>query len=261
MPERTSYAEGTPSWVDLSSPEVADSRAFYGSLFGWEANAASDPPEESGGYEIFTLRGKRTAGVMPIMNPGQPSAWTTYIAVDDADATTAKARQAGGQVVLEPMDVMTAGRMAAFVDPTGAFIGIWQAGDHTGAELVNEPGCLTWNELSTRDADGAKAFYPAVFGVEPAAWDSPRDDGYMVWNVGGSMVGGLIEMDDRWPAEAPPSWTAYFMVEDADATTAQAVELGGTVLVEPFDAPDIGRIALLTDAHGAVFGVMSPAST
>jgi predicted enzyme related to lactoylglutathione lyase len=259
MPERTSYAEGTPSWVDLSSPDVEASSAFYGSLFGWQADAATADPEESGGYAIFTLRGKRVAGVMPVMSPEQPPAWSTYIAVDDADATVAKAKAAGGQIVVEPMDVMQAGRMAFFVDPTGAFIGIWQAGEHTGAELVNEPGCLTWNDLATRDAEAAKAFYPTVFGVEAAAWDGPSDNGYTVWNVAGSTVGGLIQMDERWSAEAPASWTAYFMVEDADATTAQAVELGGTALVEPFDAPDIGRIALLTDAHGAVFGVMSPA--
>lgn len=259
MPERTSYAQGTPSWADLGSPDVEASTAFYGALFGWRSAAASENPEESGGYEIFTLRGKRVAGVMALMAPDQPPAWTTYIAVDDADDVAAKAADAGGQVVVAPMDVMAAGRMGGFIDPTGAFIGIWQAGEHTGAELVNEPGTMGWNELATPDTEAAKAFYAAVFGVEPVPFGPGGGRDYTVWNVDGQAVGGLIQMDEKWPEGVQPHWMTYFYVEDADASAAQVEQLGGVVHVEPFDIPGVGRIAVVTDPQGAAFSIMAPA--
>jgi predicted enzyme related to lactoylglutathione lyase len=257
MPERTSYAEGTPSWVDLSSPDIGASTAFYGELFGWDS-AATGPVEETGGYEIFTLGGKRVAGVAALQDPAQPPMWSTYIAVDDADETAAKATAAGGHVAVAPMDIMTAGRMAFLVDPTGASIGIWQAGDHTGAEVVNEPVSLGWNELMTRSPEEAKAFYSAVFGMTAAPWDVPGGRDYVVWQVDGKMVGGLLAMDDEnFPPEMPSNWAIYFVVPDADAIAAKAGELGGATMVEPFDAPGVGRIAILADPHRAVFGVIS----
>ena len=257
MPERTSYAEGTPSWVDLSSPVVGASTAFYGELFGWDSSGA-EPIEETGGYEIFLLGGKRIAGVGPLQDPNQPPAWATYIAVDDADETAAKATEAGGQVLVEPMDVMDAGRMAILADTTGAVVGIWQARAHTGAQLVNEPVSLGWNELMTRAPEEAKAFYAAVFGMTTAPWEGAGDREYTVWQVDGQMVGGLLTMDDEnFPPEMPSNWAIYFVVADADATAAKAGELGGATMVEPFDAPGVGRIAILGDPHHAVFGVIS----
>jgi predicted enzyme related to lactoylglutathione lyase len=256
MPQRTSYAQGTPSWVDLSSPDVGASTAFYGELFGWEG-AAAGPAEETGGYVIFTLRGSRVAGAGPLQDPRQPPAWSTYIAADDADEVAAKATEAGGHVVAGPMDVMQAGRMAILADPTGAVVGIWQAGENTGAELVNEPGSLGWNELTTREPDAAKAFYSAALGMQTGAWEGEGDRSYTVWQVDGQMVGGLLEMDDNWPPDTPSHWAVYFIVADADATAAKATELGGTVRVPPFDAPGIGRITVLADPHGAGFGAMS----
>jgi predicted enzyme related to lactoylglutathione lyase len=258
MPERTSYAQGTPSWVDLGAPDVDVAAEFYGALFGWEATPATDPPEASGGYRIFSLRGKRVGGVAPLMAPDQPPAWTTYIAVDDADAVVAKVVKQGGLVIVPAMDVMEAGRMACFIDPTGAFVGIWQAGENTGAEVVNEPGTFGWNELVTRDVKAAKTFYTKVFGVEAAPWENAGSH-YTVWNVDGRTVGGLLEMDDRWPAEVPAHWMTYFQVEDADATASMAEMLGGAIVVEPFDVPNIGRIGVLKDPGGAAFSVMASA--
>jgi len=162
MTETTQYAPGTPSWVDLGSPDLDASRAFYGKLFGWDAQVAPEP--EAGGYTMFLLDGKAVAGLGPLMHPDQPPAWTTYVSVGDADATVAKVRESGGAVVLEPMSVLRAGRMAIFTDPTGAFLSIWEPGEHGGAEVVNQPNSLSWNELATRDIATAKAFYQKVFG-------------------------------------------------------------------------------------------------
>jgi predicted enzyme related to lactoylglutathione lyase len=256
MPERTSYAQGTPSWVDLSSPDVEASEAFYGALFGWDSDGATEAPEDSGGYEIFTLHGKRVAGIGPLMAPDQPIVWSTYLAVDDADEVAGKAVAAGGRLVIEPMDVLQAGRMAGFVDTSGAFVGVWQAREHIGAEVVNEPGAVGWNDLMTRDTAAAEAFYPAVFGIEAAPWENAGSQ-YTVWNVDGRTVGGLVQMDENSPAEVPPHWMTYFIVEDADATAAMTEMLGGSIRVEPFDVPNIGRIGVLADPHGAVFSIMT----
>jgi predicted enzyme related to lactoylglutathione lyase len=145
MSERTSYANGTPSWVDVASPDVEVSVTFYGGLFGWEY-ASAGPVEETGGYGMFTLRDKLVAGIVPLQNPQQPPVWNTYVAADDADATVAAATEAGGQVAMPAMDVMEAGRMAVLIDPVGAFVSLWQAGGTTGAQLVNEPGTFGWSE-------------------------------------------------------------------------------------------------------------------
>ena len=150
MPERDGYAPGTPSWVDLTTPDVDGAASFYGALFGWSTEDAGDP-EQTGGYAMFYDSGRRVAGVGPIMGEGQPSYWSTYFATDDVEALTARVKAAGGSVLLEPMDVMQAGRMALFVHPAGGMFGAWQAGAHTGAELVNEPVRLAWNSLMTRD--------------------------------------------------------------------------------------------------------------
>jgi predicted enzyme related to lactoylglutathione lyase len=259
MPERTSYPNGVPSWVDLASPDVDGSVAFYSGLFGWDY-APAGPPEETGGYGMFTLRDKLVAGIGPLQNPTQPPVWSTYIAVDDADATAAKATDAGGQVAMPPMDVMDAGRMAFLIDPVGAFVGLWQAGRHTGAQLVNEPGALGWNELVCREPKKASAFYASVFGWEPAVVHMSGHD-YTVLNLDGKAIGGLMTMTDQWPEGIPSHWMAYFVVADADSSALRAQELGGTVAVGPTDVAGAGRIVMISDPSETMFSIITPSGT
>jgi uncharacterized protein len=256
MPE---YAPGTPSWVELSSPDADASASFYGQLLGW-GTTEPGPVDQTGGYRMFQQDGQSVGGLMGHMQEGQPTVWATYISVADADAIAEKVKAAGGSVMVEPMDVMDIGRMAVFTDPTGAVFGVWQPKSFKGADLVNEPNSLCWNEVLTRDADAGKAFYPAVFG-----WDARRPqfegapDSYTVWELDGSPVGGMMEMNDEWfPAEIPPHWSVCFAVADADATVAKARELGATITNEPMDMP-IGRFAGLVDPQGASFTIMQPA--
>ncbi len=256
MPE---YAPGTPSWVELSSPDTTAAAGFYGELMGW---GATEPgPAESGGYRMFQLGDKNVAGLMGHMQEGQPTAWVTYVSVADAQETAAKVAAAGGSVVVEPMDVMDIGRMAVFADPTGAVFGVWQPKTFTGADLVNEPGSLCWNEVLTRDAAADKAFYGAVFGWTgrpPAFEGAPQT--YTVWELDGKQVGGMMQMTDEYfPAEIPPHWGVCFAVADCDATVAKARELGATVRNEAMDMP-IGRFAGFIDPQGASFTVMQPAA-
>jgi uncharacterized protein len=250
------FAPGTPSWVDLSSPDVDASAAFYRELMGWTASEAG-PAEQTGGYRIFEQHGQSVAGLMGQMQEGQPTAWATYISVADADETAQKVKAAGGSVIVEPMDVMEIGRMAVFADPTGAAFGVWQPKTFKGADVVNEPGAFCWNEVLTRDAEADKAFYPAVFGWtagRPSFENAPSN--YTVWQLGEQPVGGMMQMSEEYfPPEVPPHWGVVFAVADCDAAVAKARELGATVTNEPMDMP-IGRFAGLIDPQGASFTVM-----
>ena len=254
MPEFTSYAAGTPSWVDHGAKDLAGSNAFYSGLFGWEAD---DQGEEMGHYTLLRKGGKTVAGNMGLMGEGQPSAWVSYVSVDDADATVERAKKAGAAVFVEPMDVTDIGRMAVFADPTGAAIGIWQPKSFAGAELANESGSFVWNELNTRDLAAAKAFYSEVFGWTPNDLDLGGMQ-YTEWKLGENSVAGMMPMPDMVPAEVPAHWLVYFGTEDTDATVAKASKLGAEVVVAPTDIPP-GRFAVLMDPDGAAFAVIKMA--
>lgn len=251
MAEITEYPPGVPSWVDVSSPDMEASKAFYAAVFGWDA---VDAGPDFAHYHQFSLGGRTVAGMGPTQE-GQPPAWSTYVNVDDADATMAAVKEAGGSVVFDPMDVADLGRMGFFVDPTGAFTGIWQPGTHKGAQLANEPGAFTWNELNTRDTEAAKAFYAAVFG-----WESETHQmgpmSYTEFRIDGKPVGGMNDMTAmNVPPQVPAHWLVYFDVEDADATVATAQANGGSLMVGPMDIQP-GRFAILADPAGAHFAVM-----
>jgi len=251
MSERTSYAPGTPCWIDLGTPDQDAAAEFYGALFDWSVEE-DENAEQTGGYRVATLRDKGIGGVMKLMEEGQPPAWSTYIAVDDVDATVAKAKEAGGSVIAEPMDVLDYGRMAFLADPSGAVLGLWKAGRNVGAGLVNEPGALSWNELNTRDVAGAKDFYGAVFG-----WTFDDQGSYTRVLLDGDPVAGILNLVEQGvPEEVPAHWQVYFAVDDTDATVEKAKAGGGGVLVEPFDTP-IGRIAILHDPFRASFAVIA----
>ena len=251
MPEFSEYAAGTPCWVDVTSPELERSVAFYTELFGWTADR--DPRPEAGGYTMFSRDGKLVAAGSPPQQEGMPSFWSTYLASDDVDATAAAIREAGGSLLMDPFDVFEAGRMVVAQDPTGAVFGVWQAGAHHGAQLANEPGSFTWNECQTTDPAAAAEFYRSVFGYEVDEWDMGQGEPYRVLRVGEKGVAGL----SRVGPEAHPNWATVFSVADADASVAKAQELGATLLVPPTDLPDIGRFAVLRDPVGAVFQVLA----
>lgn len=248
----TSYPAGTPSWIDIGVPDVEDAVAFYGGLFGWTFD---EPDEATGGYRQARLDGAAVAGFGPQMNPG-PAFWATYVAVESADETAEKVTAAGGTVVLAPMDVLEFGRMAVFADDAGTFFSVWQAGTHPGAQRVNEPGSLAWNELTTRQPEQAKAFYGAVFGWK--AKDNPMGDvTYVEWQLGERTIGGMMPMvGDVWPADLPNHWMVYFAVADTDEACVRVTELGGSVSVPPFDIP-AGRIAVVNDRSGAAFSLIA----
>jgi len=244
MSERTSYAPGTPSWVDIGVADIPAAAAFYGALFGWEW---TDAGPDAGGYGMFSLRGLSVAGIGPQMMPDAPPFWTVYMTVADVDATAEAVAANGGTVVVPPMDVMDAGRMAVFTDPNGVYFSGWQPNEHIGSRLVNEPGTFTWNELAASDIDVAREFYTKVLGwgcLEPAG-DPAGTFTIADQAVCGSHTAGEGEF---------PAWSVWFAVADCDASAAQVAELGGSVLMPPNDM-DFGRGAVVADPAGAVFGI------
>ena len=254
MSERTSYAPGTPCWVDLGSPDLEAAIGFYGELFGWEVPELPNSAE-MGGYRRAKKDGADVAGMMPLMQEGQPPAWSSYVSVADADATAVAVSENGGNVISPVMDVMGLGKMAIFADPTGAVFGIWEPGTFAGAERVNEPGALSWNELGTRDPEAAKAFYGAIFGWGFRDNDMGEMGTYTEWLLGEDSIGGMMDVSGRLPDEIPAHWLVYFAVENTDASLEQIKSGGGDVRFGPVDIP-AGRFAIVADPFGATFAVI-----
>lgn len=249
------YPPGAPCWVDLGSPEPTESARFYGELFGWTATVSPEP--EAMGYTTFSAGDKAVAAVGPLMSEQQPPAWMVYFATGDVDRVAAAITEAGGSLIVEPMDVMAYGRMAVFHDPSGAVSSLWQAGSMPGAELTGAAGSMGWAELMTRDPEGCKAFYAATLGWKPRDVDFGTVT-YTLWEIDGRPVGGMMPMlGDAWPDDLPPHWMVYFTVDDPDAVAARAGELGASMSVPPTDTP-AGRMAVITDPHGAVFSIIRP---
>jgi hypothetical protein len=294
MPERDGYIPGVPCWVDVSEPDADAALDFYGGLFGWEFEETM-PPDAGGNYfvarheaessSIFDTSGQTLGGdvaaIASIPDGAPPIAmWNTYFWVDSADEAASKVRDAGGAVVVEPYDVMNAGRMAHLADPEGAAFRVLEAREHRGAQLVNDPGAVVFNGLNTRDVEGAKSFYASVFGWRTAGigggaegWTLP---GYGDWlerehhpelrkqmAAAGApdgfedVVGGIVPIPADQP-DTPPHWSVTFATDDADATAAKAAELGGKVIVQAFDAPWSTptytiRMTVVADPQGATF--------
>jgi hypothetical protein len=267
LPERDGYVAGVPCWIDTTQPDPDAAASFYGALFGWEFEDVM-PDDAAGRYLIGRIRGGDVAAISSQWEGPPPEAvWNTYIWVDNADASAAKARDAGGSIVGEPLDVGEAGRMAVIADPEGAVFSVWQAREHRGAQVVNEHGALNFNILATGDLETARHFYGAVFGWTTLDLGSGR-----FWALGayGDYLEALAPGTRARAAElgapgfeevvaaiAPGSdgraaWSVTFGTEDADAKAAKAEELGGTVVVPPVDAP-YSRFTVLRDPQGATF--------
>ena len=254
MPEMTKYEPGTPSWVDLGTPDLADARRFYSGLFGW---SIMEGPPEVGGYSMCELDGKPVAGLGPQMTTDMPPSWTTYISVTDADETAAAITEDGGSLIVEPMDVLDVGRMAVAADPTGAVFSIWQPRKHFGAAIVNDANSFCWNELTTRDPQRSIEFYGAVFGWTANILTHVGAENYTEFHLGSRGIAGMMPMvGDSWPADMPNHWMVYFAVENCDTAAARVEELGGSVVVPPTDVPP-GKFAVVKDPQGAVFSVIA----
>lgn len=250
MTKMDKHVPGTVCWVDLMASDAEKARAFYGAVFGWKFDVGGP---EMGHYAMAQIDGRNVCGIGS-MPPGAqfPSVWSTYFETTDVDASIAKAKELGGNVVMGPMDVMEAGRLAFLVDSTGAHFGLWQSKAHTGAQLVDEPNTMCWREVNTREAAKAIDFYCKLFGLEPKKL--PGDMEYWTLHKGPTTVGGVMQMTKEWEG-VPPHWMNYFAVDDTDAALKKIEAAGGKVSVPPFDTP-YGRMSVVNDPNGAAFTVI-----
>jgi predicted enzyme related to lactoylglutathione lyase len=247
MPTRdTPWPNGTPCWVDYGAADLDATRTFYADLLGWEYTGGEP---EFGGYLTATRNGQQAAGLGPQQDPDDPPRWTTYFAADDAAATAERIREAGGTVLVEPMEVGPMGTMVIALDPQGNPFGLWQSGLNTGVRIHNEPGALAWNEAVVDDADAARAFYSQVFGFRFE--EVPDAGGYTTFATDEGPLGGLM---GRQPG-LPKGWLTCFSVASADDVVARVGSAGGKVTTAPMDTP-FGRFAVVEDPWGAPFEVM-----
>lgn len=256
MQEVSKYPDGTFCWADLATTDPEAAKAFYSALFGWEAFDA--PAGESMVYTMLLLEGKEVAGLggmLPEMEAqGVPPVWTSYIAVDNLDETAANVAGAGGTLLMPPFDILDAGRMAMVQDPTGATFGLWEAKNHIGARLANMPNALAWNELATRDADKAGAFYTKLFDWTTRV-DETSGNPYTMF-LNDARGAGMMQMNEQW-GDMPSHWMPYFAVEDCAAAAAKAESLGASLGVPPTEIPNVGTFSVILDPQGAAFSVMS----
>jgi uncharacterized protein len=257
--EFSSHTPGTFSWVELSTTDRKAGIAFYRALFGWESDDRPVGPGPDDVYSMQLLRGLEVgaaSGQRPDERQmGVPPHWNLYVTVTSADDTAARATELGGSVLASPFDVMDAGRMAVLQDPTGAVFLIWQPKQHIGAKILFEPGALCWSELTTKDPKKAEAFYTALFGwvAKHSAPGAPMT--YTEFSVGGQPTIGMMAMPADMPPQVPSYWMPYFQVEDCDASTARAKDLGGSAMIGPQDIANTGRFTILQDPQGAMFAV------
>lgn len=254
MGNQLKHPAGNFCWYELGTSDQAAAKSFYTQLLGW---TFSDIPmgEGMGDYTMFLRDGKEVGALYELHGQmkGVPPHWTTYVSVDSADQTAARAKELGGEVMAPPFDVSTFGRMAALKDPTGAAFCIWEPKEHFGADLAGELGSACWSELATRDTTAAKAFYTALFGWELKESQMME---YTELINGGRPIGGMMPMAGAQFEGVPPYWLIYFTVDDCDATAEQAKSLGGVVCLAPTDIPNTGRFTVIQDPQGAVFAVI-----
>jgi predicted enzyme related to lactoylglutathione lyase len=254
MTSFTKYEPGMFSWIDLMAKDAAAAKRSYQELCGWDA--FYNPTDQGGVYTQFLLRGQPVAGLGEMSDEmrasGMPAVWNSYVTVQDAEASTARAAELGASIQMPPMRIMDVGRMSILADPTGAHFSLWEPGTHVGSGIVNEPCSLTWNELSTNDPERAAAFYRELFGWTITV---ANDNGYLLIESNGRANGGIMSLGAEREGVAPPHCAVYLAVEDCDASVAKASELAAEVVMPPMDIPQ-GRFAIIADPQGAMIHLM-----
>lgn len=252
MTRVTSHKPNRPIWFELMTSDAEKARAFYQQVLNWTYDINGP---EYGYYALALADGAPAAGVGQLRPEDQmPPAWTVYFGVTSAEDTASRITEAGGQVMVPPMDVGDVGRMAVCQDPTGAVFGLWQPMTHPGAMILNEPGAMAWSEVNTRDAAAAAAFYCKVFGLRDELMEIQGAPYHMLQTAEGPAC-GVLQMDAQW-GEMPPHWMAYFAVDDADKAKGRVEAAGGSVPFGPFDSP-YGRIIVVTDPQGAAVSLIA----
>ncbi len=256
MSQITTHAPGTFCWAELGTTNVDAAKRFYAGLFGWEP--ADTPAGDAGTYTLLKLRGRDVGGLYALQEEqlaqGVPPNWLAYVAVANADDATKKAAALGAGTLMGPFDVMDHGRMSVLLDPTGASFAVWQAKDHPGSGVRDEPGSISWTELLTHDTKAAGKFYSGLFGWTLKDMTMPGTT-YTIFSKGSTLAGGMMSIRQEW-GPMPSNWLTYFAVDDCDARAARAERLGAKIGQPPTDIPNVGRFSVIQDPQGAAFAIL-----
>ena len=248
---------GSPIWYELLTPDPDGAKRFYDDVVGW---TVEPPPPGPMDYRMIGAPGGHVGGMMRLDEAmragGARPMWLLYLAVEDVDATTEKARRLGAQVFVPPRDIPNVGRFSFLADPQGAPFYIMRPAS-VGPSTVFAPkerGRCGWNELMTPDVKAAMSFYGALFGWENReTMNMGPMGGYHFIDLGETRLGAAAEMKDR-----AAGWNLYFTVADIDAAVGRVRAGGGTIDMGPHDVPSGDRIVLGADPQGARFALVGP---
>ncbi|MBB4634761.1 VOC family protein [Longimicrobium terrae] len=262
MPVINAYPAGSFCWLDMGANDLAVAERFYTALFGWTTDRTQFGPDEGDVYLRMKLHGRAAAAIYPL-DPGQkmervPSAWLSYLAVDDAEAAAARAVELGATLLAEPFDVMDEGRMVLLTDPSHATVALWEAKEHRGAEVRDEPGAATWTELATRDLAKAERFYTGLLGWTADTFTRGPVP-YTLFLRDGEPVAGMLRLAQSMDG-IPPHWMPFFAVTDVEGDLRRAEEMGAVRLVGPEPLAGVGRFATMQDPQGAAFSILQRTS-
>ena len=249
--EVLAQAHGSFCFPELNTRDPKSAARFYGELLGW---TLADVAGAAGGCSFWQLHGKDVAGLRRADRG--PQGWVPYLSVENADLTAARAQELGAVSRVAPYDTRGVGRMSMLQDPAGGVVGLWQAQEHHGAQLMDEPGTMLWNELLVHDVPAARRFYCSLLGWSTAETRVPTG-AYTMFKAGDQSVAGLMAIGPDWGPVAP-HWQVFFAVDDCDAGIARTKALGGSLVFGPVDVPNAGRFAVVADAGKAVFAIMRP---
>jgi len=255
---KTTYAHGMFCWNEIGTRDATSAKTFYSGLFGWGTKEIPMPGDGGSTYILLQRAGEDIAGIFQMDGPmfeGVPPHWMAYVWADDVDATAAKTKELGGSVKAEPFDVPGVGRMAVCQDPTGAMFSLFHGTDHPGSSSATGPGTFCWWELSTRDLDAAGKFYTSLFQWKTKVGTAGPGEYHEVSLEGQKQFGGMRAMDKSW-GDVPSHWGLYIEVEDIEACTAKAQELGGKLMMPVVDMPRVGRFTTIIDPTGAAISVI-----
>ncbi|MDO5499174.1 MAG: VOC family protein [Propionibacteriaceae bacterium] len=243
----TTWPNGVPCWADLTVSDLERSKTFYADVFGWDYTGGEP---EFGGYTNANVGGRTVAALAPPM-PGwdDQSAWVIYLAADDIAATHEAVKAAGGQPIMEPMQVGPFGTMGLWLDPTGALFGAWQSDEHKGFAVIDEPGSVAWCDLMSADAAASQDFFAKAFGFSY----QPMGEGYDLFTVPDrpeEPAGGMVQAAEGMT----PGWNVCFLVEQIEAALERIEKAGGKVHGAPVDF-EFGRFAPAAGPDGELFVV------
>ncbi len=238
---------------DLMCTDVPAATRFYSELFDWKTTEV-----KAMGMTIVRLSVEEQVlgGIIPFdKSLGHPSHWVPYVYVASVDDCCKRVRELGGQVCMGATDIPP-GTFAMINDPQKAIFSPFTPKGDAPAEPTGPPGAgnFCWDELLTNDVESAARFYTALFDWGSQEWDMGPAGKYTLFMRDQSPIAGMLKIPDGAPQ--PPAWVSYVAVDDADATTARAQELGSTIAVPPKDIPDVGRIAVFFDPTGALIAVL-----